>query len=117
MQKTFQSIDGYIKTFPSGVQKVLQTVRKTIQKAAPESTESFSYGAPAFKLNGKNLILFAAFKHHLGIYPEPATIVAFKKELTKYKTSKGAIQFQFDEPMPYGLITKIVKFRVKELTH
>ncbi len=107
------SIDNYIKKLPEELQVLLLQMRLTIQVAAPKATESMSYGMPTFKLNG-NLVHFAAFKNHIGFYPTPSAIIAFKKNLTKYKTSKGAIQFQYSEKLPLGLVSKIVKFRVKE---
>ena len=111
----FKDIDEYIRKSPEDVRKILIEIRKTIKKAAPKATEKISYGMPAFVLNG-NLVYFAAFKNHIGFYPTPSPIIAFKKELSSYKTSKGAIQFPIDKPIPYSLITKIVKFKVKENT-
>lgn len=115
MAKTdFKNIDEYIDIFPKDVQKVLQSVRQTIQKAAPQALEAISYKMPTFKLNGKNLVHFAGWKKHIGFYPIPSGLEAFKKELSGYQQSKGAVQFPIDKPMPLSLITKIVKFRVKE---
>lgn len=107
------NIDEYIAGFPEETQEILELVRATIQKAAPDATEAISYAIPTFKLNG-NLVHFAAFKTHIGFYPAPTGGEAFKKELSVYKTGKGSVQFPIDEPMPLGLITRIVKFRVKE---
>ena len=101
------------RDFPSDVQEVLQKIRKTIHEAAPDATEKISYQMPTFYLNG-NLVHFAAFKEHIGFYPVPSGIEKFKKELSVYKQGKGSVQFPLDQPMPYDLITKIVKFRVKE---
>lgn len=109
----FQNIDEYISLFPKDVQVMLESLRQTIRKAAPTAEEVISYQMPTFKLNG-NLVHFAAYKNHVGFYPTPTGIEAFKKELTKYKSSKGAVQFPIDEKLPLGLITKIVKYRVKE---
>jgi len=109
----FKDVDDYINSFPSDVRKILIEIRSTVKKAAPKATEKISYGMPTFILNG-NLVYFAAFKNHIGFYPLPSPIKEFKKELSEYKTSKGAIQFPIDKPMPLSLITKIVKFRVKE---
>lgn len=109
----FQNIDEYISLFPKDVQAILESLRQTIRKAAPKAEEAISYQMPTFKLNG-NLVHFAAYKNHVGFYPTPSGIEAFKKELSKYKNSKGAVQFPIDEKLPLGLITKIVKFRVKE---
>jgi uncharacterized protein YdhG (YjbR/CyaY superfamily) len=103
----------YIAGFAPEVQQLLEKVRSTIQKAAPEAVEAISYGMPAFKLNG-NLVYFAAFKSHIGFYALPSGNEAFQKELSQYKTGKGSIQFPFDKPLPLELITKIVKFRVEE---
>ncbi len=107
------SIDHYITSFPEATQKLLKQIRETIQQAAPQAEEKVSYAMPTFFLN-KNLVHFAAYKNHIGFYPAPSGIIAFEKELSKYKTSKGAIQFPMNEPLPTNLITKIVKFRVKE---
>ena len=108
-----QTIDEYIDGFPPDVQKILQKIRKTIHEAAPEATEKISYQMPTFYLKG-NLVHFAGFKEHIGFYPVPTGIEKFKKELSVYKQGKGSVQFPLDRPMPYDLITKIVKFRVKE---
>jgi len=114
MTKTnFKNIDEYIATFPEEIQEVLQDVRTTIHKAAPEAEEAISYQMPTFKLNG-NLVHFAAWKNHIGFYPTPSGTKEFQKEIAKYAFAKGSIQFPLNEPMPLALITKIVKFRVKE---
>jgi uncharacterized protein YdhG (YjbR/CyaY superfamily) len=113
MSKQYKSIDEYIEEFPDNIQTILEKVRQTIRKAAPEATEAISYQMPAFKLHG-NLVYFAALKNHIGFYPTPSGIEAFEEELLPYKTSKGAIQFSLDKPIPYDLIEKIVKFRVNE---
>lgn len=112
-QKEPQTIDEYIAGFPPDVQAILQKVRATIRKAAPDAEETIKYRMPTFMLNG-NLVYFAGFKNHIGFYPVPSGIEAFKKELSVYKQGKGSIQFPLDKPIPYGLITKIVKYRVKE---
>lgn len=106
-------IDEYIAGFPPDVQAILQKIRATIHKAAPQAEETISYQMPTFVLHG-NLVHFAAFKNHIGFYPVPSGIEAFKKELSAYKGAKGSVQFPLDRPIPYGLISKIVKFRVKE---
>jgi uncharacterized protein YdhG (YjbR/CyaY superfamily) len=114
MTKTdFKTIDEYIATFPPDVQKILETVRQTIRKAAPEAKEKISYQIPTFALHG-NLVHFGAWKNHIGFYPASSGIKTFRKELSGYKGSKGAVQFPLNEPMPLSLISKIVKFRVKE---
>lgn len=107
------NINEYIATFPPDVQKILNMLRDTIQKAAPDATEKISYAMPTFYLNG-NLVHFAAYKNHIGFYPAPSGIEAFEKELSVFKTSKGAVQFPINKPLPLTLITKIVKYRVKE---
>lgn len=109
-----QTIDEYIAGFPGDVQEILEELRATIKKVAPKAEETISYGMPTFKLNGTYLIYFAAFKNHIGLYPTPGGIEEFKKELSVYKNGKGSVQFPLDEPMPLGLIRKIVKFRVQE---
>lgn len=111
---TPKTIDEYIAGFPKDIQSKLQALRATIRQAAPEAEEAISYQIPTFKLAGKNLVHFAAFKNHIGFYPVPSGIEAFKKELSVYKTSKGAVQFPLDQPLPLKLIARMVKFRVKE---
>jgi uncharacterized protein YdhG (YjbR/CyaY superfamily) len=115
--KTRQSapaaIDEYVAGFPPDVQAILHKLRATIRKAAPQAEEAIKYQIPTFVLNG-NLVHFAAFKHHIGFYPTPTGTEAFHRELAAYKSSKGAVQFSLDKPIPYGLISKVVKFRVKE---
>ncbi|MCO6146792.1 iron chaperone [Flavobacterium sp. NRK1] len=108
-----KDIDTYIDSFPSEIQQLLQLVRITVHKAAINAEETISYGMPAFKLNG-NLVYFAAFKNHIGFYALPSGNKAFQKELSQYKTGKGSIQFPYSKPLPLDLITKIVKFRIKE---
>ncbi|MBL7996449.1 DUF1801 domain-containing protein [bacterium] len=115
MKKAITSIDEYIDAFPIDVQDKLQAVRRTIRNSAPKAVEAISYQIPTFKLHG-NLVHFAAYKNHIGFYPTSSPIKVFAKELTRYKTSKGAIQFPIDEPIPLGLVRKIVKYRVKEST-
>ena len=107
-------IDQFIAEFPADVQVILEKVRATIRKAAPDAEEAIKYQIPTFVLNGGNLVHFGAFKTHVGFYPTPSGIAAFKDELSIYQGAKGSVQFPFDEPMPYQLISKIVKFRVKE---
>jgi uncharacterized protein YdhG (YjbR/CyaY superfamily) len=113
MKTQYKTIDEYIQTFPMNIQIILEKMRQTIRKAAPEAVEVISYQMPAFKLNG-NLVYFAAFKNHIGFYPNSSGIEFFEKELSPYKTSKGAVQFPLDKPIPYYLVEKIVLFRVKE---
>jgi len=112
-RKQFQTIDEYIATFPENVQDILEKIRKVIREAAPEAEEAISYGMPTFKLNG-NLVHFAAYEKHIGFYPAPSGIEAFKEELSMYKGGKGSVQFPIDKPLPLDLVEKIVIFRVKE---
>ena len=109
----YSTIDEYIKTFPMEMQKKLQEIRKTIHESAPEATEAISYQMPTFKLNG-NLVHFAAYEHHIGFYPIPTGMEAFKEVLSHYKTGKGSVQFPLDQPLPLDLIRRIVEFRVNE---
>ena len=109
----FNSIDEYIESFPEDVQKILEEVRATIKAAAPEAEEKISYQMPTFFLKG-NLIHFAAFKNHIGLYPTPSGTEAFKRELSIYQGAKGSVRLPIDKPMPLKLIGKIVKFRVAE---
>lgn len=108
-----KTIDEYISTFPKPVQSLLQQVRQTIHKAAPEAEEAISYAIPTFKLNG-NLVHFAAFKNHIGFYPAPTGLKEFEKDLSPYMQGKGSVQFPLDQPLPMALITKIVKFRAEQ---
>jgi len=113
-KKQFKTIDAYIQTFPKDVQAILQKVRQTIQKAAPDAVETISYQMPTFKLNGKGLVYFAAYEKHIGFYPIPSGMKAFEKELASYKQGKGSAQFPIDQPIPYDLVRRIVVFRAKE---
>jgi uncharacterized protein YdhG (YjbR/CyaY superfamily) len=108
-----KNIDEYIAGFPIEIQEILEQIRQTIKKAAPNAEEKISYAIPTFTLNG-NLVHFAAFKNHIGFYALPSGNEAFQKELSIYKSGKGSIQFPLDKPIPLDLITKIVTFRVKE---
>jgi len=108
-----ENIDEYIASCPRGVQKILKQIRATIKRAAPDAAEAIKYRMPTFALNG-NLVHFAAHKNHIGFYPTPSGIEAFKDELSQYKGAKGSVQFPMDRPMPLSLIEKIVKFRVGE---
>jgi uncharacterized protein YdhG (YjbR/CyaY superfamily) len=109
----FIDIDSYIGSFPEKTQKLLQEVRETIKKAAPEAEQTINYGIPTFKFRG-NLVHFAGFKNHIGFYPTASGIEAFKKELSVYEGAKGSVRFPLDKPIPFELIERIVKFRVKE---
>ncbi len=110
---SYKNIDEYIASFPKKSQSQLNTIRQCIKKAAPRSVESIKYGIPTFVQN-RNLVHFGGYAGHIGFYPTPSGIAVFKKELSPYICSKGAIQFKYDETLPTTLITKIVKFRVKE---
>ena len=109
----FSSIDEYIATFPEDIQRKLQEIRAVVKAAAPDVTEKISYQMPTFYLKG-NLVYFAAFKNHIGFYPEPRGIEAFKDEVSVYETGKGTLQFPMDKPLPLDLISQIVKFKVAE---
>src|SRR4030066_907947 len=106
----FKTMDEYIAKFPKNVRDVLEELRRVIRESAPKAEETISYGIPTFKLNG-NLVHFAAYKNHVGFYPTPSAIVAFKKELSSYKQAKGSVQFPIAQPMPLGLGKKIVRYR------
>ena len=107
-------IDAYIATFPESTQKILEKVRATIKKAAPDAEEAIRYAMPTFRLDDSNLVFFAGYKNHIGFYATPTGHEAFKEALSVYKQGKGSVQFPLDKPMPYDLITKIVQFRVQE---
>jgi len=108
-------IDEYISKFPKDVRDVLEELKRVIKKTAPKAEETIRYGIPTFTLNG-NLVHFAAFKNHIGFYPTPSAIEAFKKELSPFKQSKGTVQFPLDKPIPLELVKKIVEFRVQHNT-
>jgi len=112
-KKQFETIDEYIKTAPKDVQVILQKMRLTIKRAAPEAKETISYQIPTFKLKGTSLVHFAAFKKHIGLYP-PAP-KEFKKEVASYEGPKGNLKFPIDKPIPYDLVRRIVLFRRKLL--
>ena len=107
------SVEEYISGFPAATKKALEQVRAAIIKAAPKAEEGISYAMPGYKLNGP-LVYFAGYEKHIGFYATPSGHGAFEKELSKYKQGKGSVQFPLDEPMPLALITKIVKYRIKE---
>lgn len=108
------TIDEYIATFPPEVQAILEKIRSTIRKAAPGAKEKISYQMPAFALAGGNLIYFAAFKKHIGIYPPVRGDEKLSEELARYRGEKGNLKFPLDEPIPYALIGRVVESRVKE---
>jgi uncharacterized protein YdhG (YjbR/CyaY superfamily) len=109
-----QDIDDYIASFPQNVQEILKKIRLTIKKAAPAAEETISYKIPTFTLNGTYLIYFAAYKKHVSLYPAPIGQAEFQAELSAYESGKGTAKFPLDKPIPYDLISKIVRFRVKE---
>ena len=109
-----KTMDEYIAGLPNDVQKILEKIRMTIRKAAPDPEETISYEIPTFKLKGKYLIYFAAYKKHIGLYPVPTADAKLNEELSVYRTGKGTLQFPLHKPIPYDLITKIVKLKVKE---
>jgi uncharacterized protein YdhG (YjbR/CyaY superfamily) len=113
MNSQRETIDEYIADFPLEIQVVLEQIRATIRAAAPDATEAIKYGMPTFVQHG-NLVHFAAFKNHIGFYPVPSGIEAFKTELSVYDQSKGTIRFPFGRPVPLELIARIVKFRLEE---
>ena len=108
-----ENVDDYIRAFPKATQKLLQQIRTTILKAAPDAEETISYRMPAYKLHG-SLVYFAGYENHIGFYPTASGIAAFKKDFSEFKWSKGAVQFPLDKPMPLQLVTKITAFRWKE---
>jgi uncharacterized protein YdhG (YjbR/CyaY superfamily) len=108
-----RTIDEYIADFPPEIQEILEKIRQTIRTAAPQAEEAIKYQMPTFTLEG-NLVHFAAFKNHIGLYPTPSATAKFRKELSVYEGGKGSIRFPLDKPIPYGLISRIAKFRVKE---
>lgn len=112
MKIDYQSVDEYIQSMPPDVRPVLNKIRETIIKEAPEAVENISYGMPAYKQNGKPLVYFAAFKKHIGFYATPGGHTEFSTELASYKQGKGSVQFPLKEPIPYDLIRRIVAFRV-----
>ena len=116
-KQTYKTIDDYIALFPKDKQLLLQTVRQIIHETAPEAIEAIKYAMPTFQLNNVNMIHFAALKNHIGIYPTPGPIEAFKVELEEYISTKGAIQFPYDKPIPLDLIKKIVEYRVKTINN
>ena len=116
MKTDIKSVDEYIQAFPESVQILLRDVRSTIRENALEAVEGIAYGMPAYKLFGKPLVYFGAYKKHLGFYATPTGHEAFAKELSRYKQGKGSVQFPLNKPIPYELIGRIVAFRVKENT-
>jgi uncharacterized protein YdhG (YjbR/CyaY superfamily) len=112
-RKQFKTMDEYIDMFPQDVRRILNELRQSIKEVAPEAEETIKYQIPTFTLNG-NLVHFAAFENHIGFYPTPSGMEAFKNELSVYKGAKGSVQFPINEPLPLPLIRRIVEYRVKE---
>lgn len=106
------AVQEYISRFPPETRKALSRIRKAVRESAPDALETIGYGMPAYK-GRKYIVFFAGFENHIGLYPLPAGMKAFSRELAGYKTGKGSVQFPLDKPMPLGLVKKIVKFRVK----
>jgi len=113
-RSTANSIDEYIREFPPETRETLEELRALIKAAAPDATETISYAIPTFDLNGRHLVHFAGFKRHIGFYPIPSAIEAFRKELEPYKSGKGSAQFPLAKPLPVDLIRRIIEFRVAE---
>jgi uncharacterized protein YdhG (YjbR/CyaY superfamily) len=113
--KKFDTIDEYIESFPENVQRILEKLRDTVRKAAPEAVESISFDMPTFKLDGKRLVYFSAWKSHIGFYSIPEASTDFRKELSPFEGPKGSLRFPLDKPIPYDLVKKIVVFRMKEI--
>lgn len=111
----YKSITEYIESFPKEIQETLQKIRNTIKEVMPDGEEAIKYGLPTFRLKNKNVVHFAAFQNHFGFYPAPSGIEEFKKELEPYIAGKGTIQFPIHKPIPYHLIKKVTKFRMKEV--
>lgn len=114
MSSRTKEVDTYISSFPKNVQERLNTMRETILKEIPDAEEKIGYGIPTYKLDGKNIVHFGGFKNHVGFYPAPSGLTAFEKELSKYEGAKGSVRFPHDQPLPLALVSKIVKFRLKE---
>src|SRR5688572_18406339 len=110
----YKTADEYISNFSTEVQHTLEKIRKLVRDVAPEAKEEIAYGIPTYKLNGKNIVHFGAYPKHIGVYPGPSVLAAMADDLKKYHTSKGTVQFQLDEPIPYDLIRKIVKTSVED---
>ena len=114
MKKECKTVDEYISSFPLAVQTLLKKIRAVVKKHAPEAVESVSYGMPTYKINGKPMVYCAGYKNHIGFYATPTGHEAFAEELSHYKQGKGSVQFPLDKPMPYGLMGRMVRWRVEE---
>src|SRR6266849_7981272 len=115
LAKKFETMDKYIGAFPENVQSILEKLRETVRQAAPEAVESISYDMPTFKLDGKRLVYFSAWKNHIGFYSIPEGNEAFGKQLSPYSGPKGSLRFPLEKPIPYDLVNKIVTLRLKEI--
>lgn len=113
MEKKISTVEEYIHSFPEDTGELLRQVRALVRTCVPEAVESISYGMPAYKLNGRPLVYFAAFKNHIGLYATPSGHAAFAEELSRYKQGRGSVQFPLNEPLPFDLIARIVKFRAE----
>lgn len=109
------NIDEYIAEFPETTQAVLEQMRALIHEVAPDAVETISYAIPTFDLNGKHLVHFAGYEHHIGLYPTPTGSEAFAEEFSVYKTGKGSVQFPLDQPLPVDLIRRVVEFRLAQV--
>src|SRR5262245_46558396 len=109
-----ETVDAYISLFPEDVRVALGKIRRIIRKAAPEAVESVSYGIPSYKLAGRPLVAFAAWKSHIGMYPIPSGARAFQKELAPYKGAKSTVRFPLDQPIPLDLVKEIVRYRIRD---
>ena len=113
-KRSFTTIDEYISTFPTPIQSILENVRQAVRKAAPEATETISYGIPTFDFHGKHLVYFAAWRHHISVYPLPSGDDAFRQKTAPYKRVKSTIQLPVDQPIPYDVVTELVTFLKRE---
>jgi uncharacterized protein YdhG (YjbR/CyaY superfamily) len=111
----FKTIDEYITKSPQEARDLMEQLRRVVREISPDAEETISYGIPTFKLKGKGLVSFGAWKNHIGFYPGTSAIAAFKKELAPYKQAKGTIQFPLKKPIPHNLVKRIVKFRIRAI--
>ncbi len=115
IENKVSNIDDYISKFPKQTKDILEEIRTIVNVMVPDAEEFISYGIPTFRLNGKNLVHFAGYEHHIGFYPTSTGIDAFRSEISKFKHAKGSVQFPLDDPIPYELIRKMVRFRIEEI--
>jgi uncharacterized protein YdhG (YjbR/CyaY superfamily) len=113
-KKRFQTIDEYVASFPPEVRKILQQVREVIRDSAPGAVETISYQIPTFELDGTHLVYFAGWKNHISLYPVPSGTGDFDERLAPYQTGKGTVKFPLADPIPFDLVSEIVRFRIKE---